>query len=208
MRGLKQEHAVVYGTYSLHIPDISRPFEYGIVLLIPNNYPKAAPRMFCNDSKLPLENIDRHIMPYGMACLGVQAEIGMYWQPDSTIADFLNNLVAPFLAWQTYFNEYGEPPLSWGERSHFSKGILEFYAELLGRSADSTIVGFMRLLARKNQPKGHESCPCDSGMRLRSYRRNLLYKILQRVIWKDVEHDLAIIDEFVKSQNGVIPAKE
>ena len=94
--GLKQEHAVVHGTYSLHIPDISRPFEYGIVLLIPDNYPKAAPRMFCNDSKLPLENIDRHIMLYGMACLGVQAEIGMYWHPDSTIVDFLNNLVAPF----------------------------------------------------------------------------------------------------------------
>ncbi len=188
---LKQESAVVHGTYSLNVPDTHRQIAYGIVLVIPSNYPKLPPQMFCNDSKLPIDNIDRHIMKDGRACLGVQAEIGMRWQPGSKIVDFLDNLIAPFLAWQTYYEAFRKPP-PWGERPHYGPGILEFYAELLNRSVDSSIEGFMRLLARKNQPKGHELCPCNSGERLRNCHKDLLYKTRQKVAWQDVKQDLDI----------------
>jgi len=189
---LKLECAVVHGIYNLHIPDLCRQIEYGIVLVLPSNYPKAAPRMFCNDPKLPIDNINRHIMSDGRACLGVQAEISMRWSLGSTIVDFLNELVAPFLVWQAYYDTNKKPP-PWGERSHFAQGILEFYAELLGRSLDSSVIGFMRLLARKNRPKGHELCPCNSGRRLRNCHRDLLYKTRERVVWQDVAYDLEVL---------------
>ncbi|MBW1699856.1 MAG: hypothetical protein JRK26_24035 [Deltaproteobacteria bacterium] len=117
----------------------------------------------------------------------------MRWLPDSTIVDFLNNPGAPFLAWQAYYEAHKKHP-PWGERSHFSQGILEFYAEILDKPPDSSVVGFMRLLARKNYPKGHEPCPCDSGRRLRQCddHRKLIYEIRERVAWKDVEHDLKV----------------
>ena len=192
---VKHESAIAHGTYILRIPDSTRQIEYGIVLLLPKNYPKKPPEMFCNDPKLPIGNIDRHIMIDGRACLGVQADISisMRWSPDSTIVGFLNDLGAPFLAWQAYYEVYQKPP-PWGERSHFSQGVLEFYAELLGRTADSSVVGFMRLLARKNRPKGHEPCPCDSGRRLRECHghRKLIYEIRERVSWQDVDHDLKV----------------
>ena len=163
---LEYDSAIAHGTFTLQIPDSFRQLEYGIVLVLPKNYPKRPPVMFCNDPKLPIGDIDRHIMTDGRACLGVQADIGMRWSPDSTIVGFLDNLGAPFLAWQAYYEVHQKPP-PWGERSHFSQGILEFYAEFLDRPPDSTVVRFMRLLARKNCPKGHEPCPCASGKPLR-----------------------------------------
>nr|MBC8361659.1 SEC-C domain-containing protein [Candidatus Desulfatibia profunda] len=190
---LKSECAIVHGTYSLYVPNISQEFDYGIVLVLPKNYPKLPPQMFCNDLKLPINNIDRHIMKDGRACLGVHAEIGMRWKPGSTIVTFLDDLVAPFLAWQAYYDKYHEPP-PWGERSHYKQGILEFYAELLKRPIDSTIEGFMRLLARANRPKGHEPCPCNSGKRLRNCHRDMLYEAREKVAWQDVEFDLAVLN--------------
>lgn len=189
---LKRESAVVHGIYSLNIPDTRREIEYGIVLVLPSNYPKIPPEMFCNDQKLPIGKIDRHIMRDGLACLAVRAEIRAFWPTGSTIVNFLDNLVAPFLAWQAYYDVHHKPP-PWGDRSHHKQGILEFYAELLGQSVDSSVVGFMHLLARKNRPKGHEPCPCNSGKRLRNCHKNLVYDARQSVAWKDAAHDLAFL---------------
>jgi hypothetical protein len=194
---LKQKFVVVHGTYGLQIPDTCRQIDYGIVLVLPRNYPKFPPVMFCNDPKLPINNIDRHIIKDGRACLCVQAEISMRWPPGSKIVEFLDSLVAPFLAWQTYYEAFRKPP-PWGGRTHYGSGILEFYAELLNRSVDSSIEGFMRLLARKNQPKGHELCPCNSGERLRNCHKDLLYKTRQKVAWQDVKQDLNI---FLRANN-------
>lgn len=186
---LKQECAVVHGIYSLSIPDSNRQIDYRIALVLPIKYPKISPEMFCNDPKLPIGEIDRHIMKNGSACLGVRADIGMRWAAGPTIVEFLENIVEPFLVWQAYYDAYKKPPL-WGEFSHDKNGIIEFYAELLGRNMDSSILGFMKLLARKNRPKGHEPCPCNSGKLLRNCHRDLIYDIRKRVAWQYVEKDL------------------
>jgi len=191
---LEHECAVVHGTYGLQIPDTRRQIDYRIVLAIPRSYPKFPPVMFCNDPKLPIDNIDRHIMKDGRACLAVYAEIRKRWPPGSNIVYFINELVDPFLAWQTYYDAFQKPP-PWGERSHYKRGILEFYSELLGRPIDSTIEGFIRLLARKNRPKGHEPCPCNSGKKLRNCHRDFLYEIRKQVAWQDVTHDLVILTQ-------------
>lgn len=192
---LQKRCAIVHGCYNLTIPDTNADVEYGIVLVLPDDYPKMPPEMFCNDPKLPIGKVDRHIMGDGRACLGVHAEIHMRWSSQSGIVGFLENLVAPFLAWQSYYDFHQEPP-PWGERSHEAPGILEFYAELLGMPLDSSLMGFIRLLARKNQPKGHEPCPCGSGKRLRDCHRDLLYRARKSVLWQDVALDLEILEKF------------
>ena len=188
---LARECALVHGTYNLVVPETGREIGYGIVLLMPPHYPNSPPEMFCNDSKLPIGEIDRHIMSDGRACLGVQGDIITRWSLAPTIVGFLNNFVAPFLAWQAYYEVYHMAP-PWGERSHFSQGILEFYAELFGVPNDSCIVRFMQLLARKNRPKGHEPCPCNSGTRLRNCHshRQALYEIRERLPHHIAEQDL------------------
>jgi len=189
---LKQESVVVHGTYGISTPNSDQQIEYGISILMPLKYPKELPTLFCNDPKLPVGNIDRHIMDDGSACLGVYADIMSRWTIKPGIVNFLENLVAPFLAWQAYYDAYQKPPI-WGERSHFAKGVIEFYAELLGMNKRPSIVEFIRLLARKNRPKGHEVCPCGSGDRLRDCHRELLYNTRKKVAWQHVAKDLQTV---------------
>ena len=191
-RSLKQESVVVHGTYGILIPDSAQQIEYGISILMPIKYPKQFPDMFCNDPKLPIGNIDRHIMDDGSVCLGVYADIMTRWSKKSGIVSFLENFVAPFLVWQAYYDAHLKPP-PWGERSHFAKGIIEYYVELLGMNNCRSVVEFMRLLARKNRPKGHEVCPCGSGYRLRNCHRKLLYNTREKVAWQYVAKDLQTV---------------
>ena len=189
---LKQEAVVAHGSYGIFIPDSVQQIEYGISILMPINYPKQPPVLFCNDPKLPIGNIDRHIMDDGSACLGVYADVMIRWRDQSDIANFLENFTAPFLVWQVYYDAHQQPP-PWGERSHFADGIIEYYAELLCMNKRQSALDFMKLLARKNSPKGHERCPCGSGERLRNCHRQLLYDSRKKVPWKYVVKDLQTI---------------
>lgn len=189
---LKQECVIVHGTYGISIPDSKDQIEYGLCILLPDKYPRQIPVLFCNDPKLPIGNIDRHILSDGTACLGIYADLMTRWSKKPDIMNFLENFVAPFLVWQAYYEVHQKPPL-WGQRSHFADGIIEYYAELLGFHDKNSIVEFMKLLARKNHPKGHERCPCGSGERLRNCHRQLLYSIREKVAWEYVVRDLQTI---------------
>jgi len=189
---MKQESVVIRGTYGISIPNSIRQIEYRIFIYMPNNYPKQVPNLFCNDPKLPIGDIDRHIMPDGSACLGVYADTMTRWSLKPDIVNFLEGFVAPFLVWQAYYDAHQKPP-SWGERSHFAEGVIEYYVEQLGMKKYQSVVEFMKLLARKNRPKGHEICPCGSGFRLRSCHRQLLYSIREKVAWHYVAKDLQTV---------------
>jgi len=189
---LSLESVVVHGTYGVSIPDSVQQLEYGISILMPAKYPKQIPIMFCNDPKLPIGNIDRHILDNGSACLGVYADIMTRWAIEPGIVNFLEGFVAPFLVWQAYYDAHQKTP-SWGERPHFAEGITEFYAELLGMNRHQAVVEFMKLLARKNRPKGHEICPCGSGERIRRCHRELLYSTREKIAWQYVAKDLQAV---------------
>ncbi|MDP3284930.1 MAG: hypothetical protein Q8M56_10930 [Desulfobacterales bacterium] len=186
---LKQESVVAHGAYGIGIPGSDEQIEYGICIFFPGRYPKDIPILLCNDPKLPIGNIDRHIMNNGSACLGVYTDIMIRWSIKPDIVNFLENFVSPFLVWQVYYDAYQEPP-PWGQRSHFTEGIIEYYAELLGMNEDRSVVEFMKLLARKNQPKGHEIFPCGSDMRLRNCHMQLIYVTRTKAPWQYVVHDI------------------
>jgi len=190
---LRTEAAIVSGIHRLLIPDSQSYIDYRIAILSPDNYPKIVPTMFCNDKKLPIGNIDRHIMSDGSACLGVIAEISQKWCSNPRIVPFLDEIVSPFLVWQAYYDAHGQPP-PWGQRSHYGEGILEFYSEILELPNEPNIVKFMKLLTRKNNPKGHEECPCGSGLRLRNCHSDLVRKAREQVGWQDAHEDLSIIE--------------
>lgn len=187
------ECAVAHGTYTVHSPNPQAEVEYGISLWLPESYPREPKLMFCNDPKLPIKVLDRHILLYGQACLEVQPEIRRRWPPGSNLVGFLKNLVDPFLAWQTYYHAFGKPP-EWGERAHGIEGIIDYYASILGVTGNDNIKGFMKLLARKNRPKGHEPCPCNSGLKLRNCHRDSIYKVRKKLHREDIVDDLEKVE--------------
>ena len=189
---LKQESVVAHGTYGISVQDSDEQIEYGVCIYFPERYPVQIPILLCNDPKLPIGEIDRHIMSDGSVCLGVYADVMSRWSMKPNIVTFLEDFVAPFLVWQTYYDAHQKPP-SWGQRSHSAKGIIEYYSELFNIDKGPSVIDFMKLLARKNHPKGHEICPCGSGERLRNCHRQLLYGIREKVPWRYIAQDLKIV---------------
>jgi len=202
VRPLKQESVVVHGTYGITVLDSTDQIEYRICIILPERYPKQIPILLCNDPKLPIGNIDRHIMADGSACLGVYADVMTRWSKKPDIVNFLENFVAPFLVWQAFYDAHQKPP-PWGQRSHFADGVIEFYSELFGMDRRQVVIEFMKLLARKNHPKGHETCPCGSGQRLRKCHRQLLYSIREKVDWEHVDRDLQTVLSCGKVKNPI-----
>lgn len=190
----RAERAVAHGTYTLKTPIPGEDVDFGIVLWFPGNYPRSPPIMFCNDAKLPVNTINRHILKDGQACLEVWPEIKRRWTVGPHLTSFLSTLVDPFLAWQVYFDAFGEPP-EWGERAHGRAGIIQYYANLLGISEEDNVLGFMKLVSRKNRPKGHEPCPCNSGSKLRHCHRESIYQVRDKLFWEDVHHDVKILEK-------------
>ena len=189
---LSEERAIIHGTYELKLPNSNRTINYSLNLITPKNYPKYPPIMYCNDPKLPINTIDRHILKDGEACLGVPTEINIKWRKNLTISNFLENIVKPFLIWQSFY-EFNNKPPQWGERSHNTKGILEFYSELIKTHDKNIIINFLKLLQRKNNPKGHEICPCGSGKHLRNCHRDLLSNLRESISSNDAKFDLELI---------------
>ncbi|MGD8208660.1 MAG: hypothetical protein PVH37_21830 [Desulfobacterales bacterium] len=99
---LKRESVIVHGTFGISIPNFEDEIEYGICILLPDRYPKQLPALFCDDPRLPVGNIDRHILHDGSACLGIYADLMTRWSKKPDITNFLENFAAPFLVWQAY----------------------------------------------------------------------------------------------------------
>jgi hypothetical protein len=188
---LKREGAVAAGIYTLTAPGAPY-YDYRIAVLPPDNYPASPCLVFCNDLRLPIGNIDRHILSNGQACLAVPGDLHRRWNPAAGIARFLEEFVSPFLAWQVFYDAHGHPP-PWGQRAHGIEGIIEFYAETLGVPAGPCIPGFVPLFARKNPPQGHEMCPCGSGLRLRNCHAAALREARSRIPWQAARHDLSVL---------------
>ena len=160
---------------------------FSIHLEVPGSYPRGIPKMRCDPREIPWE-VDRHVLPdSGVACFCVSSEYRKHWPPGSDLTNFLETLVRPYLIGQAYYQDHGYWPFN-HERSHGAQGIIEAYEELLaplGSVSASVILSFMRLLARRTDPKGHEACPCGNGLKLRDCHRSLLMELREQV---DPEH--------------------
>ena len=155
---------------------------FSIDLEIPGNYPRGIPKLWCNPREIPWE-IDRHVCENGLVCLCVSSEYRKHWPVGSDLTNFFEALVRPYLIGQAYYQDHGQWPPG-HERSHGIEGIIEAYRELLaplGSVSLSVIRTFMRLLARKKHPKGHEPCPCRSGKRLRDCHRSFLMDLRRTI---------------------------
>ena len=171
---------------------------FSIDLEIPGNYPRGIPKLRCHPKEIPW-SMDRHVEPgTGLACLCVSSEYRIHWPRGSDLTDFLEVLVRPYLVGQAYYQAHGRWPPD-HERSHGVAGIIEAYKELLaplGAVSLSVIAHFMRLLARKTHPKGHDTCPCGSATRLRNCHRSLLMDLRQIVDPEHARADLQRLDQY------------
>jgi hypothetical protein len=171
---------------------IAAEIGYTVSLKIPRNYPTGIPTLWINRNEIPWIP-DRHVnQNTGEACLCVRSEYRLHWPSGSDLCAFIDRLVRPYFAAQFFYDTHGVWPKS-GARSHGKDGIIEAYREFtapLGDDSMQTIERLMRLLARKGDPKGHELCPCGSGLRLRKCHFEVFQRLRSTIAPEHAEADL------------------
>ena len=197
-----REQVVVKG-----VMQVAGEVGYSVSLLIPDRYPHDIPEQRCDPREIPWD-IDRHVYPRtGFACLCVRSEYRGHWPYGSNLTDFLENLVRPFFIGQLYYQAHGRWP-GGAARSHGREGVVEAYRDILsslGPVTPETIQQVMRLLVRKNDPKGHETCPCGSGKRLRHCHRDLLATLRRQIDPRHATLDYRTLVEYEYGKPGAGP---
>lgn len=155
------------------------PFDsYDVRIGIPADFPWEEPVTFEVGNRIP-RIADRHVFEeYGNCCLGVWEE-WLLRSSDHSASSFLCGPLHDYFLSQSWFEARGEWPL--GDRSHGRLGVLEAYCDLMGieRNMDAARE-YLRQLAR-DQTKGHVTCPCGSGLRLRNCHRDKLEALRTRI---------------------------
>jgi hypothetical protein len=123
---------------------------------------------------------DLHCNPAtGVACLCVKQEEPKRYPADSSLLYFVEELVVPYLYGLSHFDEHGSWP--WGEFSHGTIGIAEYYADDLSEASEALVRSTVDLLsadrnwrewARQiSRPRPKRTCICGSGRPIVSCHR-------------------------------------
>jgi hypothetical protein len=123
---------------------------------------------------------ERHMDPDGKACI-VLPDAFWYDNPvGMSLMDFLSGPVRSYFATQSLI-EMGKPDV-WGagEWGHGADGIVEFYESVLGTRDRHVIWEYLKLL-KHGVVKGHWSCPCGSGDKLRKCHLELVRDLQARI---------------------------
>lgn len=173
---------VVSGTYLLsEIGATANPAgpisEYEIEIILPRTFPRREPKVFETAGRIP-RCADRHINPDGDCCVTVW-EHWLATADDRSFAAFLNGPVHEYFLGQYWFEKTGKWPF--GERAHGGRGLEEAYADALGIAPKTSKLLYHLRLLSQDWPKGHWSCPCGSGKRLRDCHRDDLMALHRRV---------------------------
>lgn len=166
-------------------------FGFSVDLRIPDAYPEGIPRLVVRPEEIPWL-ADRHVITGGVACLCVSSEYRLHWPRGSDLTDFLECFVIPYFARQAYYQSHGHWPRG-QERSHGAAGIVESFQETLtelGSPNSATIERFLVMLASPGHPKGHDSCPCGSGNKIRKCHRRLVWTLRNRIDPHLAQNDL------------------
>lgn len=136
--------------------------DYSIRIHVPGNFPQKIPTVYETSHKLPKGY--QHFLDNGALCLGVTAEIYRLLYQNPTLIFFVNTFVVNYLYSASYFIKYGTMPF--GERTHGSEGIYEYYKELFKVKTNGQALEMLMFVASGNY-RGHIDCPCGSGEKIR-----------------------------------------
>lgn len=148
--------------------------EYEIIIIIYDNYPERLPVIRETNKRIPLRY--GHIYRDGELCLATDEEIKLTLGEDFTLNKWFDNFVMPYFFGYSYFEKYGVMPF--GERSHGTKGIMEFYKDFFNVDSEEKAKNFLKFIYsfKSYKYKGHYMCPCGSGKRVRDCHRVILLK--------------------------------
>jgi hypothetical protein len=138
---------------------------YLIEIELPQDYPASVPIVREVGGQIP-RTIDYHIVnDTGQACLFLPDERWRVYPRGTRLVEFLSGPMRNFFLGQSLVRR-GQP-WPFGQWGHGAQGVYEYYTDLLGTDDLDVILKYLEWLA-KERIKGHWSCPCGSGKRVRN----------------------------------------
>jgi hypothetical protein len=163
---------------------------YLIEIRMTQAFPKEPPLVRELGGRIKRE-LDWHTSEDGNLCLFSPLERWKHLPDSATLVEFLEGPLNDFLFSQSYFEMYGVWPF--GERGHGKWGIKEYLTEELGTSDVTTMTQMLDYLCQEN-PKGHWSCYCGSGKKLRHCHFDKIVYLREKITTKEAKYALEIFN--------------
>lgn len=114
-------------------------------------------------------------------CLATDIEQYLFLNDCGKISLWIEKFVISYFISYEYYKRYGVFPF--GEYSHGSKGIIEFYQNYFNLNSESNYKSLIEYILLKKY-RGHDLCPCGSNKRVRICHKNAII---------DAKHDKNIV---------------
>lgn len=164
----EQVSTIIAGTILFDYNNIKD--KYDIEINISNNYPKTIPLVCETKGKIPKDW--HHNGEY--FCLETPFGVWEIFRKQETLLNFVDNLVVPYLFSYSYFKKTGD---SSKEHAHEARGVLDDYKKRFNIKDDLLAFKLLRILVEHDY-RGHASCPCGSGKKLRKCHGKYIQTIL------------------------------
>ncbi len=155
--------AFVRGTFPVRSPEGRVLDRYEISIELLADYPRSLPIVRETGGRIPWKP-DFHVNSDGTACVLLPDDRWRCFPEGAPFVKFLEGPVHDFFLGQSLVALGEDWPF--GEWSHGSQGVIEYYQWLLGTKDIAVIVRFLRVLAKLNF-KDHWLCPCGSSKKIR-----------------------------------------
>lgn len=136
-------------------------------------------------------------------CLGIPLEILAFLKKTRfNLVLFFERYIIPYLYNAIYFEIYRNMPF--GEWAHGINGYLEFFKEIFKIKSDENTKSFINYLLAHKYYKGHNLCPCNSGLKIRECHKEVLFKYFnehQDDLMIEIRNYIAEVNKDVKSKD-------
>jgi hypothetical protein len=133
---------------------------FALRVVLPDHYPRDLPKVYETKGRIP-RTADHHVNPDGSLCVGLPESI---WLEHGDL-DLVGYLDGPLRSYLVGVCEVeGGRQWPFGEWSHGSKGVAEFYVEYLATSDRIAVAGLLRMACRPQIAWIASLCPCRSGV--------------------------------------------
>jgi SEC-C motif len=165
----------------------------------PPDYPDSLPHVYETAGRIP-RTVDRHTYtPSGRCCVVVDEDWLVRVGEQPSFRAFLEEPVRNYFMSQTLV-EAGQP-WPFGARSHGVDGLVETYGEWCGTEDKAAVLRYLDCL-RHEQIRGHWTCPCGSGEKLRKCHLEKVREIQTRISPRIAERALRRLIAAMKSESA------
>lgn len=137
---------------------------YEVLIKFPVKYPKCFPRVIETSMKIP-RIADRHVNSDNTLCLAVEPEEQSITKNGITFLFFIEKVLIPHLARETYRSAKGVYPE--GEYSHGHEGIWEYFESSMNQKDRKKIVSELEEILNNPWPGRNDLCSCGSGKKFK-----------------------------------------